>query len=143
MVELIGLLKKKKELLKEMLLLTNKQTEVIKSEEFMNIEEILDDKDKIIDKINEIDLKTKDLKLDSNMEDKEILNILSDIKNILNQIKTLDDENNKTLSKAMNDMQGEIKGAREGMKAMKNYGNSDPYQAFTSQGNSLFIDQDS
>ena len=77
------------------------------------------------------------------MKDKDLFNILSEIKEVLRKIKTLDDENNKNLSQAMIEMKGSLKETRETKRAMNKYGNSDPYQAFANQGGTLFIDQDS
>lgn len=143
MTELIGLTKEKKELLEEMLCLSEEQRKIIKNEAFEKLEDVLDKKDKIIEKINEIDSKFNKLNNNSEIKDKDLLNLLSHIKDILNDIKTLDDENNKELSEAMSDMTHEIKDMRQGVRAMQNYGNADPYQSFASQGGTLFIDQDS
>lgn len=143
MTELIELIKSKKDLLNEMLLLSDKQAKVIANEEFEKLEGILGKKDKIIARVDEIDLKAKALNDGREIKNDDLLKLLSDMKKIINDISVLDDQNNKNLAKAMSNMTHEIKDMREGVKAMENYGNSDPYQAFVSQGNSLFIDQDS
>lgn len=143
MDKLIDLIKSKRDLLNEMLLLSNKQAKLISSEEFDKLGEILDKKDEIIAKVDKIDLQVKTLSDGKEIKNDDLLDLLADIQKIVRSIGSLDNENKKNLSKAMSNMTHEIKDMREGVKAMENYGNSDPYQAFVSQGNSLFIDQDS
>ena len=137
--EQLSLIKEKKDLLNEMLLITENQAKITKEEEFEEIEKILDKKDLIIDKINDIDLKLSG----SNLEDEKLSDLNSQIKDILNKIKILDDANNKFLSKVTSKIGESLKEVRESKRAMNKYGNSDPYQAFASQGGTLFIDQDS
>lgn len=139
----IALAKEKKVLLEQMLSLTAKQTNAIRDENFEDLEKILDEKDFLIKKIDDIDLKFKNYKSKKQIEDQELLNVLSQIDKVLCKIKTLDDVNNKKLSDAMAEMKGNLKEVRQGKRAMNNYSNSDPYQAFAAQGGTLFIDQDS
>lgn len=139
----LSLMKEKKELLNEMLLLTEDQSRFIKDEDVKELEVVLVKKDLVIDKINEIDSKLRSFKFKEEIDDKVLSDELLKINEILQKIKTLDDENNKNLSKAMTDMKDGLKEVRQGMRAMQNYSNSDPYHAFASQGGTLFIDQDS
>lgn len=139
----LSLMKEKKELLNEMLLLTEDQSRFIKDEDVKELEVVLVKKDLVIDKINEIDSKLRSFKFKEDIDNRILSDELLKINEILQKIKTLDDENNKNLSKAMTDMKDGLKEVRQGMRAMQNYSNSDPYHAFASQGGTLFIDQDS
>lgn len=142
-LDLINLAKTKKELIEEMLNISKEQSTAISKEQFDNLDSFLDRKDLIIEKVNDINLKFNNIKSDKDVTDKDLLKLISDINNCLQQIKTLDNENNTKLSKAINDMKSNLKETRQGMKVVRGYGNSDPYQAFANQGGTLFIDQDS
>lgn len=129
--------------LKDMLELTKAQSETIENEEIEVLDNLIDKKSALISKIDLLDCKFKDSKGEVSLEDKTLLEIKSQIEKVLIEIKTVDDENNKNLSIAMAEMKLNLKDIRQGQRAMKNYGNSDPYQSFVSQGGTLFIDQDS
>lgn len=133
----------KKVLLEEILSLTEEQINAIKDEKFEKLERLLDEKDLLIEKINDVDLKFRKLKSEEPIENQGLLSILLQIQEVLGQIKTLDDTNNEELSKSMIGIQEGLKEVRQGKRAMNNYSNSDPYHAFASQGGTLFIDQDS
>ena len=139
----INLMKDKKRLLDEMYLLSDKQRVFIEDEEFEKLEEVLNDKDEIIEEINKIDLKLKEVNSNDQIDNKDISDLNSDIKKVLMDIKALDDSNNKVLSESMVEMKTGIKNMRQGMRGVQNYGNNDPYESFTALGGTLFIDQDS
>lgn len=140
---MIDLITEKKLLLEEMLLFTKQQAKALKDENFEELEKLLDEKDVIIEKIDDIDLRFRSLKLEGQVEDEETLSLLSQIEKVLNNIKILDDANNKKLSQAMTEMKGDLKDLRQGKRAVDGYRSSDPYQTFASLGGTLFIDQDS
>ncbi len=141
-VDQLSLMEEKKKLLEDMLRMTEDQAKFIIEEEVEKLEDVLYKKELIIDKINEIDLKAKGFILEE-VEDEDLSNTLLQIKDILNKIKVLDDNNTQALAKAMTDMNNGLKEVREGKRAMENYSNTDPYHVFATQGGTLFIDQDS
>ncbi len=142
-LNLNNLLEDKKTFLLEILNLTKSQTIAIKQEKIEELESILDKKSIIIEKIDDLDYKFKDCLGDNKIEDKVLLSSIDEIKIILIDIKEIDDKNNENLSYAMANMKEDLKDVRQGQRAMKNYGNADPYQSFASLGGTLFIDQDS
>ena len=142
-LNLNNLLEDKKTFLLEILNLTKSQTIAIKQEKIEELESILDKKSIIIEKIDDLDYKFKDCLGDNKIEDKVLLSSIDEIKIILIDIKEIDDKNNENLSYAMPNMKEDLKDVRQGQRAMKNYGNADPYQSFASLGGTLFIDQDS
>ncbi len=129
--------------LKEMSELTKEQSSAIKDEEIETLDRLIDKKSNLIAKIDLLDLEFSETVGDKNIEHKTLAEIKSQIKKTLKEIKTLDDENNKKLNIAIADMKINLKEVRQGQRAMKNYGNADPYKSFVSQGGTLFIDQDS
>lgn len=143
LITLMNLASEKKEYLDEMLILSQSQLQAIKEEEFEMLADILDKKDSLIDNINKVDLKYKEYKGESSIEDKPLLEILSQMNEVLSKIKIIDDDNNKKLQSSINDMKINLKDVRQGKRAMNKYGDADPYKAFASQGGTLFIDQDS
>ena len=142
-LSLVSLLEDKKICLIEIFKITRSQSTAIKEEEIEKIEILLDKKSSMIEEINVLDSKIKDIIGDNKIEDKTLLSSVAEIKEILKEIKQIDDKNNENLSTAVSEMKLNLKEVRCGQRAMKNYGNSDPYQSFASLGGTLFIDQDS
>lgn len=142
-LSLNNLLEDKLSCLMKMLRLTQSQLTSIRDDEIENLESLLDKKSELIDEIDALDYKFKDELGDNKIEDATLLSSLAEIESILKEIKQIDDKNNEDLSNALSDMKGNLKDVRQGQRAMKNYGNSDPYQSFASLGGTLFIDQDS
>lgn len=129
--------------LKEMLEFTKEQSRAIKQEEIEAFDSLIDKKEDLIKKIDQIDSEFEQTKEINNIDDKNITEIKLQIKKVLKEIKTIDDENNRNLVIVIADMKLNIKDVRQGQRAMKNYDNSDPYKSFASLGGTLFIDQDS
>ena len=142
-LSLNNLLEDKLSCLMKMLRLTQSQSTSIRDDEIENLESLIDKKSELIDKIDALDYKFKDELGDNKIEDATLLSSLAEIESILKKIKQIDDKNNEDLSNALSDMKGNLKDVRQGQRAMKNYGNSAPYQSFASLGGTLFIDQDS
>lgn len=126
-----------------MYLLSEEQSKIIKEEKFEKLEDVLNEKDRIIEEVNNIDLKIQQSSKQEKVNDQDIIDLQSTIKKTLIEIKALDDENNKKLLEAMSGMEHGIKDIRQGMRAMQNYSNNDPYESFAALGGTLFIDQDS
>lgn len=143
LVSLVKLLQDKKICLDDMLVLSERETDAIVNREEIELTSILDKKDYLIDKIDVIDLDFKNTVNKQLLEDEKLSSVLSEINVLLNEIKSIDDENNKKLQVAIDEMKLNLKDVRKGKRAMSNYSNSDPYQSFASQGGTLFIDQDS
>lgn len=143
MNELLSSIKDKKELLDHMYELSREQANLITEEKFEKLEDILDKKDNLIEEINKVDLKVKESSPQEQLDDKDLNDLQTSIKKLLSQIKSLDDQNNKRLEEAMSKMKCDIKDMRQGVRAMQNYSNNDPYESFSALGGTLFIDQDS
>lgn len=137
------ILKDKLSGLSEMLRLTKEQSIAIKDEEIEVLDSLIDNKNNLISKINLLDSEFKNALEDNHIEENILRDIKTQINETLKEIKEIDDENSRNLASAINDMKLNLKEVRCGQRAMKNYGNSDPYQSFVSQGGTLFIDQDS
>ncbi|AFS77338.1 flagella synthesis protein FlgN [Gottschalkia acidurici 9a] len=141
--ELMMLVDKKLNYLEEILSITSQQKQAITDEDVERLSSLLDKKDILIRNIDEIDSIYKEKSLNKLLEDDILTEKLKIIQALLNNIKLVDDENNKNLNRAIEDMGGKLKEVRQGQRAMKGYSNSDPYASFTAQGGTLFIDQDS
>mgnify|MGYP000937371614 CR=1 FL=1 len=147
--KLISLSKEKNQLINEMYGFTKTQEEEIKKEDMENLNEILDEKDNLIKKINKIDIEflkvfsqiKKDEKIE-NISDldpekypnlKELKDVVTEISSTLMTISLLDEENNKNMKKRIEETKLELKKVKEGQRAYKGYN--------VSMTNSILIDE--
>lgn len=135
--KLIALSKDKKELLNSILDFTKKQKLVIEKEDLDSIASILEDKEKIIKKIDLIDLeflKYYDLlKKSEGIDSFDGINIkkydnvrtlkglVKDINSILNEISILDKNNTKLMKASIENIKSDIKSVKKGKQAYNGY----------------------
>lgn len=117
------------ELYQEILSLTKKQREKIVDEDYGNLLEVLDNKDKIIDKIDKINLE-KYIK-----KQKEPQKVYKNIKQYMEKIKELEDENMEIMQKEHSEMRVKLKDINMKEKSRKGY------QNFNSKYDAKFIDK--
>lgn len=141
--KMIFISKEKKELLDTILDLTNKQKEAIEKNDLENLGLILEDKEKLMGKIDSMDIEF--LKVYNFLKEKEgietfneidiekynnlkcLKDIVSDINNVLRGISNQDKENTKTMKLSINNIKQDIKNVKKGKKAYNgyNYENAD------------------
>lgn len=143
LVELLSLADKKIEYLQEMIFAYNEQAKCIEEDRFEDIEQVLDNKDNLIKKIDEIDALFNEKKSDELLKDDSLKSKLVQIKDILMDIKSIDDRYEEDMKKSIEDSKKDLKETRKNQVAMQQYSKSNPYQAFASLGGTLFIDEDS
>lgn len=135
--KLISLSKEKKQLINEMHNFTEAQKKEIEKEDMDNLNNILDEKDKLIQKINKIDIEFltifSQIKKDENIENideldaklypnlKELKEVVTDISSTLIALSLLDEENNKDMIKRIEETKMELKKVKEGQRAYKEY----------------------
>ncbi|GEM_PF-290539 len=137
--------------LKEMLKLTTEQADVLDGDHMERLEEILDSKQKIIEKVDRLDDEFEvyfhRLKTESGIKSLEELNVsdikglkelkasVSNVMGILKEMSELDKSNNSRAKKALEDIRSEIKNISVAKKVNTAYG-STPVQT-----ESYFIDK--
>lgn len=147
---LIELLKKKKQLLSEIHILTNSQTFVITEEDMDKLNELIKDKGIIIEKIDNLDKqfsnhfdRIKDIynvneigELDLNKDlSLELKNNTEDIFRIMQNIYQVEKLNKDKINKKFQDVKLKLKGVKNEKKV------SSGYYSKTSQTQGYFIDQ--
>ena len=135
--KLISLSKEKNQLINEMYGFTKAQKQEIEKEDINNLNKILDEKDKLIKKINKIDIEFlnifSQIKKEEGVENiydldvnkypnlKDLKNIVTEISSTLMAISLLDEENNKNMKKRLEQVKLELKRVKEGQRAYKGY----------------------
>lgn len=135
--ELISISEEKNRLLFEMQEITKRQKEKIKEEDMEKLNEILDEKDNIIKEINKLDISFLSIfsriKKDENIQDidqldikkypnlKELKKIVKEVSSTLIAISLIDEENNKSMKKKLEETKMEIRKIKDGKKAYKGY----------------------
>ena len=135
--KLISLSKEKKQLIDEMHNCTKVQKKEIDKENMDSLNYILDEKDKLIQKINKIDIEfltifsqikkaegienIDELDINEYPNLKELKEIIKDISSTLVAISLLDEENNKNMKKRIEKTKMELKKVKEGKRAYKAY----------------------
>lgn len=134
---LISISKEKKQLLEEIHDFTKKQREGIKKEDMGKLNDILDEKDHIIKKINELDISFlttfSQIKKEEGIENidqidvdkypnlKKLKEIVKEISSSLIAISLLDEENNKNIKAKLEETKKELRRVKDGKKAYKGY----------------------
>lgn len=134
---LISISKEKKQLLEEIHDFTKKQREGIKKEDMGKLNDILDKKDHIIKKINELDISFltifSQIKKEEGIENidqidvdkypnlKKLKEIVKEISSSLIAISLLDEENNKNIKAKLEETKKELRRVKDGKKAYKGY----------------------
>lgn len=135
--KLISLSKEKNQLINEIYGFTKAQKQEIEKEDINNLNKILDEKDKLIKKINKIDIEFlnifSQIKKEEGVENiydldvnkypnlKDLKNIVTEISSTLMAISLLDEENNKNMKKRLEQVKLELKRVKEGQRAYKGY----------------------
>lgn len=135
--KLISLSKEKNQIINKMYSITKGQKEEIEKEDMENLNHILDEKDKLIEEINKIDIefltifsqikntegieKIEELNVQLYPNLKELKEIVTDISSTLVAISLLDDENNENMKKRMEKTKMELKRVKDGQRAYKGY----------------------
>lgn len=135
--KLISLSKEKKQLIDEMYNLTKTQKREIEKEDMDNLNNILDEKDKLIQKTNKIDVEFltifSQIKKDENIKNideldvelypnlKALKEVVTEISSTLVAISLLDEENSKNIIEQIEETKMELKRVKEGQRAYKKY----------------------
>lgn len=135
--KIILLSMEKKSSLDKMLNLTENQQKAIEEEDLDLIGTILEDKEKLIIKIDKIDIQFIELynsikekegissfdEIDVKKYDniKNLKNIVSEINNILRKISNIDKENTKKMKLSITNIKLDIKNVKKGKEAYKGY----------------------
>lgn len=146
---LINLSKDKKNMLEEILRQTEKQTDLIINDKLDEMEILLEEKQKIMNEIDLLDMRFLEIyndiksteKIDSihhidinkysNL--KELKNIVKSINSILDKISKLDKENTSKMKESLESVRSNIKNVKNGKKAYKGYNKN--------YGGSILIDE--
>lgn len=134
---LIKLSEEKKDLLDSMYGFTKDQANEIAEENMEGLNQILDEKDSLIEKINKIDLEFlqvfSEIKEEEKIEDigeldiglyprlKELKELIKSISSILEGLAQLDEENSKNMKRQMENTKMELKRVKNGHRAYKGY----------------------
>ena len=135
--KLISLSKQKNQIINEMYGFTKAQKKEIEKEDINNLNKILDEKDKLIKRINQIDIEFlnifSQIKKEEKVENiydldankypnlKDLKDIVTEISSTLMAISLLDEENNKNMKKRIEKTKLELKRVKEGQRAYKKY----------------------
>ena len=135
--ELISISKKKNQLLNEMHKITKEQREEIKKDEMDNLNEILNEKDHIIEEINKLDVSFltifTQIKKEEGIENideldierypnlKTLKDIIKEISSTLIAISLLDEKNNKAMKESLEETKMELRKIKDGKRAYKGY----------------------
>lgn len=135
--ELISISKKKNQLLNEMHKFTKEQREEIKKDEMDNLNEILNEKDHIIEEINKLDVSFltifTQIKKEEGIENideldierypnlKTLKDIIKEISSTLIAISLLDEKNNKAMKESLEETKMELRKIKDGKRAYKGY----------------------
>ncbi len=135
--KLISLSKEKNQLINEMYGFTKAQKQEIEKEDINKLNTLLDEKDILIKKINQIDIEFlnifSQIKKEEKVENiydldvkkypnlKDLKDIVTEISSTLMAISLLDEENNKNMKKRIEQTKLELKRVKEGQRAYKKY----------------------
>ena len=135
--KLISLSKQKNQIINEMYGFKKAQKKEIEKEDINNLNKILDEKDKLIKRINQIDIEFlnifSQIKKEEKVENiydldankypnlKDLKDIVTEISSTLMAISLLDEENNKNMKKRIEKTKLELKRVKEGQRAYKKY----------------------
>ena len=135
--KLISLSKEKNQLINKMYGFTKAQKKEIEKEDINNLNTLLDEKDKLIKTINQIDIEFlkifSQIKKEEKVENiydldvnkypnlKDLKDIVMEISSTLMAISLLDEENNKDIKKRIEKIKLELKRVKEGQRAYKKY----------------------
>ena len=135
--KLISLSKEKNQLINEMYGFTKAQKQEIEKEDINKLNTLLDEKDILIKKINQIDIEFlnifSQIKKEEKVENiydldvkkypnlKDLKKIVTEISSTLMAISLLDEENNKNMKKRIEKIKLQLKRVKEGQRAYKKY----------------------
>lgn len=134
---LISLSKEKKSYLDEILQLSKKQEAVIKEDDLSKLDDILNDRDSYMKKVDFLDLefleiyndilKTEavaniyDIDVDKFTNIGQLQKVVSSVRDILKEIDILDKNNMSNITKAFEEVQSNLKQIKTGQKLYKGY----------------------
>ncbi len=135
--KLITIVKEKNQLLSRMYSITKIQVAEIEKENIESLNEIMDEKDKIIKKVDQLDISFltifSKIKKDNNVEDiyelsteeypnlKELKDAVKEVSSQLVAISLLDEKNHQNIKKALEQTKLELRRLKKGKKAYKGY----------------------
>lgn len=138
---MIDLSMRKKQYLMELLDLTQKQGTIIEEEKLDELDKILKEKDKVMEKVDELDSQFlsifNQIKDEEKIDDfeklpvekyenvKELKAVIGEINNILNSLSILDKNNIAKMKAKVEETQAQLKNIRMAKKANKGYGLGD------------------
>ncbi len=134
---LISITREKNKLLQDMLSLTKKQKEAIKKDAHDNLATCLEEKDRIIKQIDQLDRSFLEFfseikrehqidsidQLDTNLYPnlKELKEVVKEVTSTLLAISLLDEENSKSIKEKLESTKAELTRIKNGQKAYKGY----------------------